>query len=291
MPTPEASTESAKQSSRGWIEKFGRLGYLTKGIVYGIIGVLAVQAAFSAGGSTTGTRGAILEIGDNPFGQILLALTALGLLGYAVWRFIEAAFDANDEGTDAKGIAKRLAYGVSALVHLGLSVWAATIVLGSGGGGGTSGGATGGGGAGGGGGSQQAFTAELMSQPFGQWLVAIVGAIILVVGLYHFKKAYTASFMEGYKRGEMSAQERKWAKRLGKWGLYARGVVFSMIGVFVIQAAIQADPSETKGLGGALQTLAEQPYGPWLLGLVAIGLISYGVYCVSRARYSRFSVE
>ena len=260
-----------------WIEPLARVGFATKGVVYTIIGVLAVQAAFTTGGSTEGTRGAILSIADEQFGQILIGVVAIGLFGYALWRFVEALLDPSHEGTDAKGIAKRAAYGVSGLIYLGLAVWSAWMVLGSGSGGS-------------GGGSKTQWTATLMAQPFGQWLVGLAGAAVIIVGLYHFKKAYTASFLRKYTSGEMHSRVRRWAKPIGQWGLAARGVAFCIIGGFLVQAALQSDPSETRGLSGALQTLAEQPYGPWLLGAVALGFVAYGVHCFALARYASFDV-
>ena len=110
--------------------------------------------------------------------------------------------------------------------------------------------------------------------------------MILGVGLYHFYQAYQATFMRAYNSGAMRPQQRQWAKRIGQFGLSARGVTFCMIGSFVITAAMQADPREAKGLSGAFNALARQPYGPWLLGIVALGFVAYGVYYFSRARYS-----
>lgn len=268
----------ASHESKDWIERGARIGYAAKGVVYTIIGVLALQAAFGTGGETTGSQGAIYEIAEAPFGQVLLILIAVGLLGYAAWRLVQAAVDPEHKGDDAKGVAKRVGYVVSGLSYGLLAFTAASIVFGWGSGGS------------GGGGSQQEWTAKLLAQPFGQWLVGLVGLIVIGVGLYQFKKAYTASFMKKYKTGAMSATERTWAERVGRFGLAARGVIFAMIGSFLIQAAVQAQPSETRGLSGALQTLAEQPYGPWLLAIVAAGLVAYGVYCFVSARYRHIHV-
>jgi hypothetical protein len=263
----------AQRATGGWVETCARLGYATKGVIYMIIGVLATQAAIGAGGSTEGSKGAIMTIASQPFGRVLLGLAALGLIGYVIWRFVQACLDPEHQGRDVKGIVTRLGYAVSGIAYAVLAFFAARMALGMGGGGG-------------GDSSQQELTARLMSQPFGQWLVGIVGAIIIGVGLFHFYRAYKANFMQAYGGG-MSAAQRRWAKRIGQFGLSARGVTFCIIGDFLIIAAVQADPSETKGLGGALQTLAEQPYGPWLLGIVALGMVAYGVYNFSQARYKR----
>ena len=254
-------------------EKAARIGYTAKGVVYGVVGILAFRTAIGAGGGTTGAGGALREIGQQPYGQSLLTLTGLGLLGYVVWRALQAFADAESEGTDAKGLVKRIAFAVSGIVYILLAIQALAIAWGPTGGGGGRG-ATG-------------WTAELMSQPFGRWLVALVGAIFIAVAVNHFIRAGRASFMKSYETGGMSPRQVQWARRIGRFGIAARGVTFAIIGVLLIEAARSADPEEARGLAGALSTLLEQPYGPWLLGLVAVGFIAYGVYCFSRAKYRR----
>jgi hypothetical protein len=107
------------------------------------------------------------------------------------------------------------------------------------------------------------------------------------VGLAHFALAYTAHFMQEYATGQMSARQQRWAKGIGQCGLAARGVTFGIIGGFLLHAGIAADPTEARGLGGALAVLAQQPSGPWLLGIVALGMIAYGLFCGSQALYRR----
>lgn len=266
------------RSASNLIEPLARIGYTAKGIVYGIIGVLAVRAAFRAGGSTEGTRGAITEIGSQPFGQILLGLMALGLLGYVVWRFTTAAYDPDHPGEDdAKSYVRRVGYAVSGFAYLGLALFAGRLALGDGSGSG-------------GGNSQESAAQTLMQQPLGRWLVGLVGVIIVCVGLYQFYRAYEASFMKHYRTGEMSATERTWAERLGRFGLAARGVTFLLVGFFFLQAAWQADPQEAGGLGEAFDALAAQSYGPYLLGIVALGFVAYGIHCLAYARYRSFDV-
>lgn len=126
-----------------------------------------------------------------------------------------------------------------------------------------------------------------MSQPWGLWLVGLVGAIVFGYGLRQFYRSYNATFMAKVTRREMSRLELTWAERAGRWGLAARGVVFVMIGTFFVQAAWTADPNQAKGLDGTLAELAGQPYGPWLLGLVAAGLVAYAAYQLVMARYRR----
>lgn len=266
------------QDARDLIEPLARIGYTAKGVVYAVIGVLAVQTAFRAGGGTEGPRGAISTIGDQPFGQILLGLTALGLLGYVVWRFVTAAYDPeHPDEDDAKSYVRRAGYAVSGFTYLGLALFAARGALGNGGQSSGNG--------------QESAAQTLLQQPAGRWLVIIVGLVVLGVGLYQFYKAYTASFMKVYRKGEMSANQRTWAERLGRFGLGARGVTFLIIGFFFLQAGWQADPDEAGGIGEAFDAVVAQPFGPYLLALVALGFVAYGVFCLSRARYARFDVR
>jgi hypothetical protein len=266
---------SAASATSTGIEILARIGYAAKGAVYSVVGILAFQAARGAGGDTGGTRNAISEIGSQPFGKTLLIITAVGLVGYVVWRFVQAIADTEDKGNDASGLAMRAGFIASGITYAALAYTAGRIVWG---------------GSGGGGSSTRDWTASVLSQPFGQVLVGLFGAIIIGVGLYHFYRAYNATFMKHYK-SSLSGEKRRWAKRIGQFGLSARGVTFLIIGGFFIQAALRANAAEAKGLGGALQTLAAQPYGAWLLGIVAAGFIAYGIYCFSRARYRHFSTH
>ena len=115
--------------------------------------------------------------------------------------------------------------------------------------------------------------------------------MIVGAGFYQFYAAYKASFKEELKLHEMSGREKKWARRSGRLAYAARGVVFIVIGVFLIQAALRTDPDQARGLGGALQALAMRPFGPYLLGAVALGLIAYGIFMLVVARYRRIRLS
>lgn len=254
-----------------WVERLARFGYAAKGAVYGIVGLLAAQAAFGTGGKTTDTQGALQAIVTQPFGKFLLSLVAIGLIGYVLWRFVQAIKDPENKGTDAKGLAQRLGYAVNGLIYTGLAFSAVGLVLGSGSGGNSN--------------STEDWTAHLLSQPFGQWLVGTIGAFVIGLGFYQFYKAYTAKFCKELNLTQLSNTEQNWVVGIARFGLAARGIVFCISGFFLIQAARQSDASEARGLGEALQVLAQQPYGRWILGLVALGLVAYGIYMVLQARY------
>ena len=262
--------KNAAQSARPWMERFARLGYATEGAMYTLIGVLAAGVAFGLGGRATGQQGALEIVAGSPFGGVLVGLIALGFLGYALWRSVQAIADPDGEGTDLKAVGKRIGYGVSALVYAALAFSAVGLILGS---------------ASEGGGTPDDWTALLLSWPLGQVLVASVGTVVVGLGLRELYQAYKARFLEYLKIEEMGEKVRKWSKRWGRLGITARGIVFGVVGTFLIRAALEYDPQEARGLGGALQTLAQQPLGQWLLGAVALGLIAYGLFMLSVARY------
>lgn len=274
-PTHDIQRNAERAASQPWVEKLARFGYAAKGVVYFIVGILALQAAIGTGGRTTDTQGALTTIVQQPFGKFLLALVAIGLIGYVIWRVVQATLDPEHPGnSDAKDIAQRIGYGFSALAYAGLALTAIQLIFSVGSGGG-------------GDGQTQDWTARLLAQPFGQWLLGIIGAITIGVGFSFLYEAYKAKFRKHFKSSQMSQKEQQWAKWIGQFGIAARGVVFVIIGFFLIQAALQSNAGDVRGLAGALAALAQQPFGPWLLGLMALGLISYSIHCVIEARYRR----
>jgi hypothetical protein len=267
--------EDAARSAQPWMERLARWGYATEGAVYALIGLLAAGAAIGTGGRATGQRGAFEVVAGSPFGGVLLGLIAVGFLGYALWRSVQAVMDPDGEGTNVKALGKRTGYGVSALVYAGLAFSAAGLVLGTANEGR----------------SPDDWTALLLSWPFGRVLVVGVGVAVVGVGLHELYQSYKAEFLEYLKLGEMSEKVRKWTERWGRLGIAARGIVFGVVGTFLIRAALEYDSQEARGLGGALQTLAQQPLGPWLVGAVALGLVAFGLFMLSVARYRRIPMS
>lgn len=273
-PTDSIKDSIGQAASHPWFERLARLGYASKGLVYFIVGFLAAQAAFSMGGRTTDTSGALSAIVNQPFGKFLLFLVTIGIIGYALWRIVQTILDPEHQGQkmDAKRIAQRIGYALSALAYAGLALTAVKLIMGSGGGNSD---------------TNEDLTAQILAQPFGQWLVGLAGSIVIGVGFSYFYEAYKAKFRRHFKLDEMSPTEQKWATRLGRFGIASRGVVFVIIGFFLIQAARLSDASQTKGLGEVLAILAQQPFSPVILALVPLGLIAYGIYSVIEARYRR----
>ena len=284
MRRQELSADQAKQEAKEavheaspWIERLGRLGYIAKGIVYILVGVLAAEVAAGVGGETTDTRGALQAILQAPFGRFLLFVITVGLAGYALWRFAQAGLDTDGKGTDAKGILIRSSYAMIGAVYAGLALTALRLALGSGDNSSTDA-------------KTRDWTAWLLGKPLGPWLVGLAGLVVIGVGINQFVQAYTARFRQNLKVGTLGYERAQWVTHVARLGFTARGVVFGIVGVFLIVAAIRAQPGEARGLGGALETLAKQPFGPWLLGIVSLGLIAYGLFMLIQARYRHMIV-
>ncbi len=225
------------------------------------------------GGRTTGAGGAVHSIGSQPFGQAMLVLVAAGLLSYALWKLVQGIMDPDDKGSGVSGIARRIGYGGSAAIHTGLAFSALEELFGP------EGQST----------SLDAWTAHLMSQPYGRWLVALVGMVVLGIGLYQFYAGVTARYREDLKTYQMSEAGR-WSMLTGRVGTAARTVVILVAGSFVLLAAYRADPSETRGLGDTLEAIIHQPFGPYALSIIALGLVIYGVFMFVVARYRHIGI-
>ncbi|MET0405855.1 MAG: DUF1206 domain-containing protein, partial [Cystobacter sp.] len=250
----------AKALNHPWMVPLARMGYLAKGVVYAVVGVLALQVAFGQGGEMTDTHGALATLARESWGSVLLAVISLGLFGYVLWRVVQAWMDPDNKGTGAKGIAVRLGYAVSAAIHTSLALAAIRLATGTGGGKQ--------------GNSMQSWTAKLLSEPFGQALVAVVGLVIAGIGVWQIHKAWTEKFRRKLGLQGLAAKQERWTMRVCKVGIIARGVVFVLMGLFFLLAALRSNPSEARGLDGTLATLASQPYGSVLLTLVSAGLVA-----------------
>jgi hypothetical protein len=271
-PVREARAQGEGVARTPQFEWFARAGIATRGVVYIVIGVLALKLALGDGGKATNQQGALQTIAEQPFGTALLVLVAVGLAGYATWRLLRAALGHGPEGADD---AKHRIDGlVSGIGYAALCVTAVKILAGSGGGSG---------------GSQQAdkATGGVLGWPGGTWLVAIAGAVIIGVGLEQGYKAVKRKFLDDSKTGEMSHRVRQAFTALGVGGFLARMVVFTLIGYFLIKAALDFDPDKAITIDGALAHLGQASYGPILLGIVSAGLVCFGAYSIADARFRK----
>lgn len=274
MAKPKIAAAGRRAGKSDWVEGLGRAGLVAKAILYAVVGILAIKVALGSGGQKADRDGALRAIAEQPFGKVLLGALALGLGGYAAWRLAQGILDRDDEGEDAKGIVKRLSAFARGGWYGTLCVLTVSKMVGSGSGGG-------------GGGKEDKTTAGVLGLPLGRYLVFAAGAAFVGAGLFNGYRAVTCSFQKKLKRGEMSDAEEKAATVTGIVGHLARLVVFALIGAFLFKAAWQFDPKEAVGLDGALHEVAQAPYGEPLLFAVALGLISYALYCLVQARYRR----
>ena len=270
-----AGAASTARRLSPWVERLARVGYAAKGLVYLLIGGLAARAALGAGGRTTDSGGALQSLGDGAGGKLLLALVAAGLLGYALWRVIAAATDAEAKGDSAKGIAQRLAGAGRGLLYVGLALQALRLLRGGGAEGGS---------------QAEDWTARLMAAPAGRWLVAAVGLGVIGYALYQLYRAYASKVRKHLDLSTLGADGQRLVVALGRFGIGARGVVFLVIGWFLVRAARQSDASEASGVGEALRTLAAQSHGKWVLAVTGLGFVAYGLYQFANARYRRIAV-
>jgi type IV secretory pathway VirB2 component (pilin) len=250
------------------MEKLIRLGYVVRGLVWGVIGLLAFQVAVGSGGALSDQQGAIAAVGRAPAGKVLLYVVLVGLAGYALWGVIRAVVDPLHQGNDAKDIAQRLGFLISGISY-GLLVLATYGLITAGASAASNG-------------AQNAKTqqtvASILSQPWGPWVVGLVSVIVIGVGLLQIYQGFRRKFNHQFQLAGRTANMRKWIERLGRFGTVARGVVFTLVGVFLVLAAYHHDASQVQGIDGVLTALLHQPYGPWLLGVVAAGLIAFGIY-------------
>jgi hypothetical protein len=250
------------------LERLARLGYVCKGIVYVVVGLLAA-ATITGNGAFADRQDAFTYIFEKPFGRVLLLIMAVGLTGYAAWRVCSAIADSEQRGTDLKGIAMRTGSVIRGLFYGSIATELAVRVLRHGAGGKSS--------------DSEAkhWASRTMDRPFGRWLLAFVGISIVGYALYQLVMAV---------KGKLSKQIRTaavapWLIAISRFGLGARAVVFAVIGGSLIRAAIHYSPNQARGTTGAMRALAGQPYGMILLALTGIGLASYGVYSFVNARY------
>ncbi|MDX6334021.1 MAG: hypothetical protein QOG05_1361 [Streptosporangiaceae bacterium] len=263
------SMKARRASDSRAAQLLARAGLTARGVIYILIGIVALLAATGQGGHQADQQGALQLVASQPFGLVALWLLAIGFVGYALWRFSEAAFGVTGEGT---GAGPRLKSLVRGLVYAGFAVLTFKVITGK---------------KSNQSGQQQDFTAGVMHHTGGRFLIGIVGLIIVIVGLALVAEGARHKFMKHLRTGEMSAQTRKMVKRLGTVGTIARGLVFALAGVLVIDAAITYNASKAGGLDTSLHTLRNAPFGEFLLIIAALGLIAFGIYGLAEARWRK----
>ena len=265
---PEHSRAALKPAA-DWVQWFARFGFASRGIVYLLMGWIALALARGLSRQEADSSGAFRSLLSMPLGRVLVALVAVGLACYALWRLYAATFNPERDGAG-----KRLHHAWIAAIHVVLSAAAARLAW-------TNGSAREGG-------SDQdavSWAARGLELPVGRWLVIGVGIGIACYGLYQLYRAATADLDDMLDLSDLHTKRRRLVRRVSAFGIAGRGVVFVLIGVFAAMAGWEYEAASARGFSGALEALRTAPYGPLLLAVVALGIASYGIYSLVRARY------
>jgi hypothetical protein len=256
----------------GALRFLARAGLAARGVMYAIIGWIAVQIAFGHSRQQADRTGALHSVSSTPVGGVLLWLLIIGFIGMALWRLSEALY--GSPGTSGRKPSQRLAALARAIIYGVIAYGILKYTLGEG--------------------SPQSsdtqsvdLTATLLKHPGGQALVVVIGLAFIGGGLYLAYQAWRKKFRRDLELGQMRSPARLAVEWLGKYGGTARGIVFVTAGIFLVVAAVDAEPQQAKGLDSSLRTLAATPLGPWLLLLVAIGLIMFGLFSCCEAKWLR----
>ncbi len=261
-----------------WLRWIARVGVVAEGMIYLLIGGLALAAAFDPAQHPSGSNDAMSKLAHVPLGRVMLALLALGLLAYVLWQLVLSVLDpqCTEDRWSIQRIALRIHHLWSAALHCVLVGIAGWQLLGFGHGGNN-------------GQAQKHLTAMALQLPGGRWLVGSVGAGIVMFALVQWILAFRPQMNT---RMDLSDTPLR-VPILGLLvlGYAARGALFGLIGAFLLHAAWRHAPNQSAGISGALQSLRDQAYGPWLLGVVATGLIAFGLAQIAKARYRRMRID
>ncbi|MEV2213957.1 DUF1206 domain-containing protein [Streptomyces sp. NPDC050997] len=253
-------------------ESAARAGLTARGVIYLLVGVLALQIAFGDGEQQADRGGALAEISEKPLGAVLLWALGVGLVGMALWRLSEVVF--GSLGPDGRKATKRLLSAVRCVFYSFVAYSVLSFAAGSGGGGSSDK-------------QSKDVTARALQAPAGQWLVGAAAVGIVVAGVWIAGRAILRKYHDKLKLGEMSPRTRRLVDVTGVGGGAARGVVFAAAGGYAVRAAVDYEPDKAKGLDDTIRSLAGTPLGPWLLVCVAAGLVLFGLFSFAMARWRR----
>jgi hypothetical protein len=264
-----AASTARQAANNGYLDKLARVGFVVYGVIHLLVGVAATQLAFGGGGQAD-ESGAMATLAENTFGKVVLWAGAVGFAALAVWWLVEAIAGSRGLvgdrrlGDTAKGVGKAILFAALAF----LAVRFAT-------------------GSSGGQGGEESATATLFELPGGRLIVSAGGLAIVAIGLYHVYKGGSKSFLDDLQSDADSGPAGTAITTLGTVGYVAKGVAIVLVGALFVVAAIEHDPDDAGGLDEALKSLQDQPFGPWLLVIIAVGIAAFGIYCFARARYQR----
>jgi hypothetical protein len=269
--TQHAQRTANRAAGSKTLEYLTRGGFVGYGVVHLLFAWLALQIAFGNSAGDSDQSGALRQLAAQPLGKTLVILTIIGLVAMAVWQGFEAAIGHRSEQGRSR-VAERIASAARLVVYLYLAYTGYKVVKGA-----DSSNAD----------SQQKASQHLMAATGGRWLVALIGLGVAAIGVGLVVYGLLKRFEKHLQVARMSARVRTVSRRLGIAGYAAKGVAYAITGVLLVVAAVTYDPDKARGLDGALRTLAEQSYGTWLLGLVALGIAAFGVFCFIQARYRK----
>lgn len=262
-----------RTASSSSLEFLERAGYVVRGVLYAVMGVLALGLALGLGGTATDQTGSVVILTHLPAGNLMLLAVVVGLGAYSIWGFVRAIFDPLHRGDDPTGVAERLGFAWSGFAYAAIALLALQLLLGSE----TSAAHDG----------AQSTIAKILQYPAGRLVTIAIGIVAIGVGLGQFAEALRARFRKDLKRIEMKKAEKKIVDTLGRLGMFSRGITFTLVGWFVLQGGLHRDPSRVHGISGAFIFLLSQPFGRLLLGVVALGFIALGLHSFASARWIR----
>ncbi len=254
------------------ITPLARLGFVSKAVIYAVVGGLALAAAARAGGRVTDTSGALRFILRQPYGQALLIVLAIGLCGYSLWRLLSAYYDPDRHGNGAAGLVVRIGYAIRGGIYGVLGIEAFRLARGLRGSSGH---------------EAQLWTALILDWPFGEWLIGLSGLIIVCVGASEVWYGLTAGIDKSIDLSRIPRRMRNAAINVSRFGVGARGVIIVVLGMFLVKAALERDPSEVHGTRQSILELANAVSGRWMLAAIGAGLIAYAIDQVLHARCRR----
>jgi hypothetical protein len=259
-----------------WLKTTARIGFAAKSLLYIIIGYLAFKLVLGIGGKTAGMKDVLLTIHEQtqPFGDIILACVAAGLVAHTLWRFMQSIFNADNYKNTFVNIINRIGFFTSVVFYGALAFYAAKIIF-----------------AFGSSSSTQSMIGLVLTKPFGRWLIGFAGFCIGVSGIYQVYFGTFSKFEFKFELNKMNSFEEKLCRYVSIIGLTARGIVFLLMSILLIQAAWDYDPQKAGGMGKALLQALYEPYGHWLLGVASAGLVAYGGYCIILAKYRKIPLN
>ena len=267
--TQQVRSTASRAANSKPLEYLARGGFIAYGVIHLLFAWLVAQVAFGGSSGETDQSGALRTIAGQPAGEFMVILIIVGMVALAVWQAFEAIIGESGP-RDRAAMAERFISGCRAALYLYFAYLAYKVVSGA---------------AASQGDSQQSGATTLMDKPGGRFLVGLIGVVVVGVGIGMMVYGLKKKFEKHLNTFEMNPSVHRTVRRLGMAGYTSKGVAYGIAGALFTTAAVKYDPEKARGLDAAIKELASQSYGPWLLGLIALGLAAFGVYCFFQAKY------